>query len=52
MAKNGGNAESRLDQVREPAEVRHADQLEALKQNDPDAPPKPWLLSPRSVLAR
>jgi MoxR-like ATPase len=51
MAKNGGNAESRLDQVREPAEVRHADQLEALKQNDPDAPPKPWLLSPRSVLA-
>lgn len=51
MAKNGGNAESKLDQVREPAEVRHADQLEALKQNDPDSPPKPWLLSPRSVLA-
>jgi MoxR-like ATPase len=51
MAKNGGNAESQLDQVREPAEVRHADQIEALKQNDPDTPPKPWHLSPRSVLA-
>lgn len=50
MAKNGGNGDDKPDQVREPAEVRHADQLEALKQNDPDAPPKPWLLSPRSVL--
>src|SRR6266852_6214336 len=39
------------DVLREPAEVRHADQLEALKQNDPDTPPAPWRLSPRSVLA-
>ncbi len=36
--------------LREPAEVRHADQLEALRQNDPDTPPKPWRLSPRAVL--
>ena len=50
MAKNGGNGDDKPDQVREPAEIRHADQLEALKQNDPDTPPKPWLLSPRSVL--
>jgi MoxR-like ATPase len=39
------------DVLREPAEVRYADQLEALRQNDPDPPPKPWRLSPRSVLA-
>jgi MoxR-like ATPase len=36
--------------LREPAEVRYADQLEALKQNDPDKPPAPWKLSPRAVL--
>jgi MoxR-like ATPase len=41
---------AREDVLREPAEVRHADQLEALRQNDPDAPPKPWRLSPRLVL--
>src|SRR5947209_20552095 len=39
------------DVLREPAEVRYADQLTALQQNDPDPPPKPWRLSPRSVLA-
>src|ERR1700737_4682567 len=38
------------DVLREPAEVRYADQLEALRQNDPDTPPTPWKLSPRSVL--
>ncbi len=37
--------------LREPAEVRYADQLEALKQNDTDTPPTNWRLSPRSVLA-
>jgi MoxR-like ATPase len=37
--------------LREPAEVRYADQLEALRQNDADTPPTPWRLSPRSVLA-
>src|SRR5438045_2549442 len=37
--------------LREPAEVRYADQLEALKQNDTDKPPANWKLSPRSVLA-
>lgn len=39
------------DVLHEPAEVRYADQLEALRQNDADAPPAPWRLSPRSVLA-
>ncbi|HLY11477.1 MAG TPA: AAA family ATPase [Planctomycetota bacterium] len=37
--------------LREPAEVRYADQLEALKQNDTDTPPSSWKLTPRSVLA-
>jgi MoxR-like ATPase len=37
--------------LRQPAEVKYADQLEALKQNDPDKAPGPWKLSPRSVLA-
>jgi MoxR-like ATPase len=39
-----------IEVLREPAEVRYADQLEALRQNDPDTPPKPWRLSPRAVL--
>src|SRR6516165_1404221 len=39
-----------VEVLREPAEVRHADQLEALKQNDPDKPPRAWKLSPRAVL--
>src|SRR5579859_898733 len=37
--------------LREPAEVRYSDQLEALQQNDADTPPPNWRLSPRSVLA-
>ncbi len=39
------------DQLRAPAEIRYADQLEALRQNDQDAKPRAWRLSPRSVLA-
>jgi MoxR-like ATPase len=39
------------DVLREPAEVRYADQLEALRQNDRETPPPPWRLSPRAVLA-
>src|SRR5262245_2865321 len=35
--------------LREPAEVRHAEQFEALRQNDGDTPPPAWKLSPRSV---
>lgn len=50
MTKGDGNGASDLEVLREPAEQRHADQLEALKQNDPDTPPKPWHLSPRAVL--
>ena len=51
MAKKDTASEtSNNDVLREPAEVRHADQLEALKQNDQDKPPAPWKLSPRAVL--
>jgi len=38
------------EQLRAPAEVRHADQLLALQQNDQDAKPRAWHLSPRAVL--
>jgi MoxR-like ATPase len=37
--------------LREPAEVRYADQLEALRQNDAETPPANWRLSPRAVLS-
>ena len=51
MAKKEPDAPTTTKEVlREPAEVRHADQIEALKQNDADKPPAPWRLSPRSVL--
>jgi MoxR-like ATPase len=43
-----GRADTRV--LREPAEVRYTDQLEALRQNDSDTPPAPWRLSPRAVL--
>jgi MoxR-like ATPase len=39
------------DILREPAEARYADQLEALRQNDAEPPPANWRLSPRAVLA-
>ncbi|MBN9521705.1 AAA family ATPase [bacterium] len=39
------------DVLREPAEVRYADQLEALRQTDTETPPENWRLSPRAVLA-
>jgi MoxR-like ATPase len=52
MAKKPAAPEPSAGEVlREPAEVRYADQLEALKQNDAEAPPANWRLSPRSVLA-
>ena len=38
------------DVLREPAEVRYADQLDALRQNDAETPPANWRLSPRAVL--
>lgn len=38
------------DVLREPAEIKYALELEALRQNDRDEAPAPWLLSPRSVL--
>jgi MoxR-like ATPase len=40
-----------VDVLREPAEVRYADQLEALRQNDTETPPPNWRLSPRAVLS-
>ena len=39
------------EQLRSPAEVRYADQLEALRQNDVDDKPRAWKLSPRAVLS-
>ncbi len=39
------------EQVREPAEVRYADQLEALRQHDQEAKPRSWRLSPRAIMA-
>ena len=36
--------------LRQPAEVLYRDQLEAIRQNDPDTPPSSWSLSPRGVL--
>ena len=39
------------EQLRSPAEVRYADQLEALRQNDTDDKPRAWKLSPRAVLS-
>ncbi|MEX0716807.1 MAG: AAA family ATPase [Planctomycetaceae bacterium] len=43
--KSNGHA----DVLREPAEVRYADQLAALVQHDADTPPPSWKLSPRAV---
>jgi MoxR-like ATPase len=53
MAKKAEKAEaasSSDDVLRLPAEQIHAAELEALRQNDGDAPPASWRLSPRSVL--
>ena len=50
MAKETAS-DTKLDILREPAEVQYATQLAALAQNDSDTPPSAWKLSPRSVLA-
>jgi MoxR-like ATPase len=54
MAKKPAPAEpppAAVDRVlREPAEKRYADQLEALRQTDTETPPSSWKLSPRAVL--
>lgn len=39
------------ENLRQPAEIQYADQIEALKQNDQDPRPSSWKLSPRAVLA-
>lgn len=46
----GTAAKANSEQLREPAEVRYGNQLEALRQNDGETPPKAWRLSPRAVL--
>lgn len=51
MAKKPVPAPSTGDILREPAEARYADQLDALRQNDTETPPANWKLSPRAVLA-
>lgn len=51
-AEAGSNGAGKDNEVlREPAEVRYATQLEALRQNESETPPRPWRLTPRSVLA-
>lgn len=46
-----GSADTDASVLRAPAEIRYKDQLEALRQSDPDTPPSSWKLSPRQVLA-
>jgi MoxR-like ATPase len=46
-----GSADTDASVLRAPAEIRYRDQLEALRQSDPDTPPSSWKLSPRQVLA-
>ena len=43
-------AENKHDQLRQPAEIQYAEQLEALRQNDTDDKPDNWQLSARAVL--
>lgn len=45
-----GNGNDAADVLRQPSEVLYRNELEALKQNDPDPAPGPWQLSPRAVL--
>lgn len=48
---NGSAQAKGAEVLREPAEIKYAIELEALRQNDEGEAPAPWLLSPRSVLA-
>lgn len=50
MSPGAGGAAA-TDRVREPAEVRYADELQALAASDKDPRPESWRLSPRTVLA-
>jgi MoxR-like ATPase len=54
MAKKSDSEPTKAESaavLRQPAELLHADQLEALKQNDNETPPPSWRLSPRAVLS-
>ena len=47
-----GSAEAKVTEIlKEPAEIKYARELEALRQNEQDEVPAAWKLSPRSVLA-
>ena len=48
-AKNASTPDAPETVLRRPAELLYGDQLEALRQNDPDPAPGPWVLSLRSV---
>jgi MoxR-like ATPase len=53
MAKKSdepGESKGVSEVLREPAEIKYAAELEALRQNEKDEVPGPWRLSPRSVL--
>lgn len=49
--KANGGAGKVTEILKEPAEVKYARELEALRQNEQDEVPAAWKLSPRSVLA-
>src|SRR5262249_26451741 len=52
MAKKSDNENGAKGEIlREPAEIKYADQLEALKQNDNEPAPAAWGLPPRAVLS-
>ena len=48
--KTTTNSETQNENLREPAEIQFANQLEALAQNDQASRPAGWKLSPKSVL--
>ncbi len=45
----GNDNQEQPEQLRQPAEIQYADQLEALRQHDGDEKPANWRLSPRAV---
>lgn len=51
VSQDTAAAPSAEQNLREPAEVQYADQIEALRQNDQMTPPASWVLSPKAVLS-
>ena len=49
-SKKPGLSGEEAQNLREPAEIQYAEQIEALRQNDSATPPASWVLSPKAVL--